>query len=45
MTYIVDDDQGHDSNHVNGIIDLADKWIGVNTVIPIMGLKGSMDRV
>ena len=26
--YIVIDDPGYD-NHINGIIDLTDKWIGV----------------
>ena len=27
--YIVIGDHGYDSNHVNGIRDLTDKWIGV----------------
>ena len=25
---IVIDDHGYDGNHINGIIDLTDKWIG-----------------
>ena len=31
------DDHCYDGNHINGIIDLADKWI--------MGPMGSMDRL
>ena len=31
------DDHCYDGNHINGIIDQADKWI--------MGLMGSMDRL
>ena len=27
--YIVIDDQGYDGNHINGIIDLIDKGLGV----------------
>ena len=39
------DDHGYDGNHINGIIDLTDKGISVMTVVPIMGLTGSMDRL
>ena len=36
-SYIVIDDHCYDGNHINGIIDLADKWI--------MGPMGSMVRL
>ena len=38
------DDQGYEGNNINGIIDLTDKGIGVRPLIPIMGLKGLMDK-
>ena len=34
----------YDGNHLNGIIDLKDKGIVVKTVVPIMGLTGSIDK-
>ena len=30
VTYIVMDDHGYDSNHINGIIDITDNGIGVS---------------
>ena len=41
------DDHSYDGkgNHINGIIDWTDKEIGVKTVVPIIGLTGSMDRL
>ena len=40
------DDHGYDGNHLNGIIDLTDKGIGVSkTVVPIMRLMGLMVRL
>ena len=41
LIYIMIDDHGSDGHHINGIIDVTDKGIGV----PIMGLTGSMYRL